>query len=65
MGELGTRLSKAEATRVLRRVGFSKENIATVMSELDDPIDIERDAAILEKYGINRDLLVDLMGGSP
>jgi CBS-domain-containing membrane protein len=58
-------LSKVEATKVFRRVGFSDEKIAGILSELDDPIDIDRDAAVLEKYGINRDVLVDLMGGSP
>jgi hypothetical protein len=58
-------LSKAEATKVLRRVGFSEERIAGVLAELDDPIDLDRDAAVLEKNGINRDVLVDLMGGSP
>jgi CBS-domain-containing membrane protein len=60
-----TTLSKVEATKVFRRVGFSDEKIAGILSELDDPIDIDRDAAVLEKYGINRDVLVDLMGGSP
>jgi hypothetical protein len=58
-------LSKAEATKVLRRVGFSDEKIGQVLGELDDPIDIDRDVAVLEKYGITRDVLVDLMGGSP
>jgi hypothetical protein len=58
-------LSKEEATSVLHRVGFSKEKIANILSELDDPIDVDRDAAVLEKYGISRDTLVNLMGGSP
>jgi CBS-domain-containing membrane protein len=58
-------LSKAEAAGVLRRVGFSDEKIDKLLSELNDPIDFDRDAAILEKFGVNRDTLVDLMGGSP
>jgi DNA-directed RNA polymerase subunit H (RpoH/RPB5) len=58
-------ISKAEATKVLRRVGISDEKIANILSELEDPIDVDRDAAVLAKYGINRDVLVDLMGGSP
>jgi hypothetical protein len=58
-------ISKAEAARVLNRVGYSKEKIVDIMSELKDPIDIDRDAAVLEKYGITRDALEDLMGGSP
>jgi CBS-domain-containing membrane protein len=60
-----TTLSKAEATKVLRRVGLSDEKIAEVLGELQDPIDIDRDVAVLERYGITRDALVDLMGGSP
>jgi hypothetical protein len=58
-------LSKAEAMKVLLRVGFSEATIDTILSELPDPIDLDRDGAVLEKYGINRDVLVDLMGGSP
>jgi hypothetical protein len=58
-------LSKAEAMKVLLRVGFSVAKIDAIFSELPDPIDLDRDSAVLEKYGINRDVLVDLMGGSP
>jgi DNA-directed RNA polymerase subunit H (RpoH/RPB5) len=58
-------LSKEEATSVLHRVGFSQEKIAQILGELDDPIDVDRDAAVLEKHGISRDTLVNLMGGSP
>jgi CBS-domain-containing membrane protein len=65
MVDYAATLSKAEATKVLRRVGFSDEKIEHVLSELDDPIDIDRDVDVLEKYGITRDVLVDLMGGSP
>jgi hypothetical protein len=65
MVDFAATISKAEATKVLRRVGVSKEKIADIMSELGDPIDIDRDTAILEKYGISRDVLVDRMGGSP
>jgi hypothetical protein len=58
-------LSKAEANKVLLRVGFSQEKITNIFSELEDPIDFDRDVAVLEKYGITRDVLEDLMGGSP
>ncbi len=58
-------ISKAEATKVLTRVGVSRERIADILSQLEDPIDVDRDTAILEHYGINRDILVDRMGGSP
>jgi hypothetical protein len=58
-------ISKAEASKVLRRVGISEDRIAEIFSELKDPIDLNRDVAVLEKYGITRDALEDLMGGSP
>jgi hypothetical protein len=58
-------ISKAEASKVLRRVGISEGRIAEIFSELKDPIDLNRDVAVLEKYGITRDALEDLMGGSP
>lgn len=65
MVDFGGAISKAEATKVLARVGVSKERIADILSQLDDPIDVDRDTAILEKYGISRDILVNRMGGSP
>jgi hypothetical protein len=65
MVDFGGTISKEEATKVLTRVGVPSEKIADIMSELEDPIDVDRDTAILEKYGISRDVLVDRMGGSP
>jgi hypothetical protein len=65
MVDFAGKISKAEAIKVLSRVGVPKEKIADIMSELADPIDVDRDTAILEKYGISRDVLVDRMGGSP
>jgi hypothetical protein len=65
MVDHATTLSKAEANKVLLRVGLSQEKITNIFSELEDPIDFDRDVAVLEKYGITRDVLEDLMGGSP
>ena len=58
-------LSKAEAARVLRRVGMSSEQVSQLLDELPDPIDFDRDASILVRHGLTRDRLNDLMGGSP
>ncbi|MBO0693230.1 MAG: hypothetical protein J2P58_10070 [Acidimicrobiaceae bacterium] len=58
-------ISKAEANRVLKRVGFGEEQVRKLFAELDDPIDLERDSRILVKHGVTRDYLNDLMGGSP
>lgn len=35
------------------------------MRQLPDPIDSERDAETLAKYGITAEVLIDRMGGSP
>jgi len=58
-------ISKAEAERVLRRAGFGDERIRDLLNELDDPIDLDRDATVLLRHGATRDHLLDLMGGSP
>jgi hypothetical protein len=60
-----TQMSKAEASRVLRRVGLPEETIGRILEELPDPIDFDRDSPILVRHGLTRDRLRDLMGGSP
>jgi CBS-domain-containing membrane protein len=60
-----TTMSKAEAARVLRRSGFSAAQIDELFSRLDDPIDVDRDGALLQLHGITRGHLIDDMGGSP
>jgi hypothetical protein len=57
--------SKAEVLRVLRRAGVSEDTIEALESELDDPVDVKRDEGLFSLYGLTRDRLVDLMGGSP
>lgn len=57
--------SHEEAARILRRAGYSDELIHEVLSQLPDPIDIERDEHIFEHYGMTRGQLTDRMGGSP
>jgi hypothetical protein len=59
-----TALPKAEVLRVLRRAGRpdTAEQLAAL---LPDPVDLDRDAPLLEQHGLSRDVLVDRMGGSP
>ena len=57
--------SHEEAARILRRAGYSDEFIHEVLSQLPDPIDIQRDQGILARYGLNNERLMDRMGGSP
>jgi hypothetical protein len=57
--------SHAEAEPVLRRLGYSQEQIDDLLSELPDPIDGEREAEALFKLGLSIGTLRDHMGGSP
>ena len=57
--------SHEEAARVFRRAGYSDEFIDEVLSQLPDPIDLQRDQQILERYGLNPERLMDRMGGGP
>ena len=57
--------SHEEAERVLRRAGYSDEFIREVLSQLPDPIDLERDQQILTRYGLSVERLMDRLGGSP
>jgi hypothetical protein len=58
-------MSKADGTVLLHMAGFSPERIAAAFAELPDPIDLDRDEAILARYGITRNQLMDSRGGSP
>jgi hypothetical protein len=58
-------LSQAEGARVLRRAGCSQELIREIYDQLADPIDLDRDAPTLSRYGISREHLVELMGEGP
>jgi hypothetical protein len=57
--------SQEDAARVLRRAGYSDEFIREVMSQLPDPIDLQRDQQILARFGLDPERLMDRMGGSP
>jgi len=58
-------MPRDDVVRVLRRTGFSEERIAEIRAELPAICDFERDGTILMRYGLTRDRLMDLMGGSP
>jgi hypothetical protein len=57
--------SHEELSRVLRREGYPDEFIREVLSELPDPIDLQRDQQILARYGLSPERLMDHLGGSP
>ena len=58
-------MPKAELTRVLERADLPHDLIQEVTGELPDPVDLDRDSSVLDRYGLTRARLVDIMGGSP
>ncbi len=58
-------LTKDVARGVLHRAGYEAATIAEALAQLPDPIELNRDATALERYGITRDRLIDALGGSP
>jgi hypothetical protein len=62
---MSSTISKAEAAKVLRRAGYSAELIGEILDQFADPIDLDRDARTLMKYGLTRESLINTMGGSP
>ncbi|HEX6393873.1 MAG TPA: hypothetical protein VFZ97_10540 [Acidimicrobiales bacterium] len=58
-------VSKTELAQVLRRTGYSEEIIREISDQLADPIDLERDAPTLVRYGATREHLSEIMGANP
>jgi hypothetical protein len=61
----GTRISHVEFARRLRRFGYPPEVIEEIAAQLEDPIDVDRDSQILERYNLTRGRLMEVMGASP
>jgi len=59
-------MTKAEAAELLRRTGYSSRDIHDVLAGLSDPIDIDQmDPALVERYGLTSEQLMDRLGGGP
>jgi hypothetical protein len=62
----GTRtISREKAMTVLRRAGYPPDVVKEIAAQLPDPIDLDRYSALLQRYGITTQSLVNRMGGSP
>jgi hypothetical protein len=46
-------------------VGYPPEVIDEIASQLADPIDVDRDSHILERYNLTRGRLMEVLGASP
>jgi hypothetical protein len=58
-------LAKKDFFRILRTAGVAEETIKATDEQLQDPIDLKRDAVFLVRHGLDRDQLMSRMGGSP
>jgi hypothetical protein len=58
-------LAKKDFFRILRTAGVAEETIKAADEQLQDPIDLKRDAVFLVRHGLDRDQLMSRMGGSP
>jgi hypothetical protein len=56
---------KSDVLAVLRRAGVSEQTVEALDAELDDPVDVNRDADVFFRHGITLGQLIDRMGGSP
>jgi hypothetical protein len=61
----GTRITHAELARQLPRFGYPPEVIEEIAAQLEDPIDVERDSQILDRYDLTRGRLMEIMSASP
>jgi hypothetical protein len=59
------RISHAELDHVLRRAGIPPDVIQEIKANVPDPVDVERDAHVLERYNLTRGRLMEIMGASP
>jgi hypothetical protein len=58
-------VAKKDFLRVLRTAGIPEETIRTAEEQLQETIDLKRDAVFLVRHGLDRDQLMDRMGASP
>jgi hypothetical protein len=58
-------MPKDELTRVLERAGVPRAVLKDALDQLPDPVDFDRDSAVLDRYGLTRTRVTDMMGGSP
>jgi antitoxin component of RelBE/YafQ-DinJ toxin-antitoxin module len=65
MNDRTRKTPKAEVTRVLERVGLPHDTIREILEELPDPVDLDRDAAVFDRYGLTHSRVMDMLGGSP
>jgi hypothetical protein len=59
------KLPKKVFLQVLHAAGVPQQTIEATDEQLQDPVDLDRDGIFLVTHGLDRDQLMDRMGGSP
>jgi hypothetical protein len=65
MTEISRSISKADAVRVLQRVGIPAARIDEILRELPDPIDLDHAEPVFARYGVTHEGLMNRLGASP
>ena len=58
------KLPRAEVLRVLRKAGLPQV-AAELAPQLPDTVDFDRERPLFDRHGVDLDVLVSRMGGSP
>ena len=59
-----SRFARSEVTKLMRRVGMA-DSIPEALATLPDPVDTDRDQKALEKLGLSRGHLMEILGSGP
>lgn len=66
INKAGRTITKAEASKVLERAGFSSHVIEGLLASLPDPIDLDHvDPKIVATYDLTPEHLMDMLGAGP
>jgi hypothetical protein len=58
-------MSKAKVIDILRQAGYAPEMVDEIASQLSDPVDLDKAATVVGRYGIILSQIIDRFGGSP
>jgi hypothetical protein len=61
---VSAQVTREHIVALLRRAGLGAQ-AEDITADLPDPVDIDQATAHLASYGINKDQLMSLLGGSP
>jgi hypothetical protein len=57
-------VTRQRIIELMHRLGMS-DQVPEALKTLPDPVDLRRDAAVLQRFGLGLESVIDRMGGSP